>query len=226
MDCNNEYQSMKALDKIRELVDKICTGKDLEDLRYAVNSAMDHIATVTVIQYAQNIFNKYGVEIDLISPYVHALCKEIDEDMYFLDGDDEDDDEDNDWEDYRPPVRMDFDPENFDEYGDWPVVVFYVPGYGPSISREQIVRRGFNPNDPDYREMRFLDTNYLICFSKEDCIEKDDKYYLSGPAVIYAVDRKEQIRSLAEDEVMDILSICVHKEEKIGITEMPAIRLC
>ena len=105
-------------------------------------------------------------------------------------------------------------------------VVFYQPAYGPSVAWEPVVMRGFDLRDPSVRELRFLDTDYLICFEDGDVDLDDGMYFLDGPAVIYAIDKNEHIRSLTDDEIMKIISKCLSEEEDLGPGEAPVLRLC
>ena len=105
-------------------------------------------------------------------------------------------------------------------------VVFYQPAYGPSVAWEPVVMRGFDLRDPSVRELRFLDTDFLICFEDSDVDLDDGMYFLDGPAVIYAIDKNEHIRSLTDDEIMKIISKCLSEEEDLGPGEAPVLRLC
>ena len=109
-----------------------------------------------------------------------------------------------------------------------PKVVFYVPGYGPSVSVEPLITRGFDLKSQGTREIRFAETDFLICFHDEDVERTWNRYYLTGPAVIYAVDKDDMIRSLTEEEIRLITSICLHKEEKKNdeAGAFPVFRLC
>lgn len=103
-------------------------------------------------------------------------------------------------------------------------VVFYTPGYGPTVGIEGLLGDAFDPSDEGYREMRFLETDFLICFNSDDVVHLWGNYYLTGPAMIYAVDEHEEVRSLTEEEIVLIFSICKHKESRMGMK--PAFRLC
>ena len=105
-------------------------------------------------------------------------------------------------------------------------VIFYHPAYGPSVAWEPVVMRGFDLKSPSVKELRFLDTDFLICFKDEDVDRVDSKYYLDGAAVIYAIDKDEHIRSLSDAEISKIVSACLYKEEALGSCEMPVLRLC
>ena len=105
-------------------------------------------------------------------------------------------------------------------------VILYHPAYGPSVAWEPVVMRGFDFKSTSVKELRFLDTDFLICFKDEDVDRVDSKYYLDGPAVIYAIDKDEHIRSLSDAEISKIVSACLYKEEALGSCEAPVLRLC
>ena len=98
-------------------------------------------------------------------------------------------------------------------------VIFYHPAYGPSVAWDDF-------KSTSVKELRFLDTDFLICFKDEGVDRVDSKYYLDGPAVIYAIDKDEHIRSLSDAEISKIVSACLYKEEALGSCEAPVLRLC
>ena len=105
-------------------------------------------------------------------------------------------------------------------------VIFFQPAYGPSVAWEPFVMRGFDFTDPRVKELRFLDTDFLICFNDADVDRIDDMYLLDGPAVIYAIDKDEHIRSLSDEEISKIVSACLYKEESYDAIKEHVLRLC
>lgn len=214
------FKTLLALDMIRSDVADACDDK-LYKLLDTFNSVIDGIEAATVINMALDIINEDGFPKDFNKELMEMLRKGSS-------GDDAGDDDScgdvsQKTQEHKTTEKI---LQGLGEYRSWPTVVFYMPGYGPSVSREQIAMRRFDLNNIEHRELRFLDTDFLICFDIEDTVREDGKYYLGGPSVIYAVDKDDQVRSLTEDEVMSIITACLHKEETIGSGEMPVLRLC
>ncbi|HCG58483.1 MAG TPA: hypothetical protein DEV97_00525 [Lachnospiraceae bacterium] len=215
------FNTLLALDMIRGSVADACDEEGLSKLMETFNWVIDGIESTVVYNMAIDIIESDNAPKDFRADLLKLLIKEP------CDHDTGDDDSSGDAsQKEQEHMTTEKISENLNEYRSWPTVVFYMPGYGPTTSREQIVMRGFDLNNPEHREIRFMDTDFLICFDSADSVQEDGKYYLAGPSVIYAVNKDDQVRSLTEDEIMSIISACLHKEETIGIGEMPVLRLC
>ena len=215
------FNTLIALDMIRGCVTDACDEDGLSKLLDTFNAVIDGIEAATVYEMAKDIIETEDLPEDFGRDLMKLLIEEsCDDDVEKSDSDDVP------VKRVKEQIPVEKIVHDLGEYKSWPVVVFYVPGYGPTISREQISMRGFDLNNMEHKEIRFMDTEFLICFDSADTVREDGKYYLAGPSVIYAVGKDDQIRSLTEDEVMDIFSACLHKEETIGIGAMPVLRLC
>ena len=235
-DSRDYYSIIEEMNELQMAANDICTTNAGIPYKELLDMTIAAVEAAAAIRLAKENINRYGIPEDM-KDYSDIVFPSADKTKTEPDSSTEQDTSAETDMGRKPDSKAQSTKKNkgnggrkkmdeFDEYKEWPVVVFYYPGYGPTVSRDQIARRGFDLEDPYYREMRFLDTDYIICFNQTDTTEKDGKYYLIGPSAIYAVDKDEQIRSLTEDEVMEIVAICLHKEERIdgGITA--AFRLC
>lgn len=240
-------RELKVLDAISDIEDEVMgryrkdgdLGPFLEMFRYTMNN----LEAAVTFQMTGEHFKRLGLDFDKVlrsavsnsgnDESVSELIREI------LGSSEEDDEQEKKSKELAGNDSADGEPEKKSQAAapsellagltaEMPKVVFYVPGYGPSVSVEPLVSRGFDLKSKGTREIRFAETDFLICFHEEDVERSWDRYYLTGPAVIYAVDKDDMVRSLTEDEIRLITSICLHKEEtKADLAEAcPVFRLC
>lgn len=116
-----------------------------------------------------------------------------------------------------PEDRDDKEAENLSPADIYPSVVVYVPGLTPGLGTEGMVDDLVDLSDPRVKEIRFKETDFLIAFDAGNIRKLWNKYYLTGPAVIYAVDDRDEIRPLTFAEIMKIRAVLEHLEEKVVV---------
>ena len=214
-----------AIDNIRNTVGDVCEEGHLYPLEEVVNVALDIAEVVTVTRMLVAAMRSFGDGTNngeelagLISTVMEEAGIEPPRFSYSHQS------KDAKAEDQSKATEA--NKEGIQEEDTRKRVVLYTPGLFPKASLEDMSEGIFDSKDPGYREMRFADTDLLICFNDDDVCHLWGNSYLTGPSMIFAVDENEEMRSLEDDEVFKVLSVIIHKEEHFGMKKMPIFRLC
>lgn len=224
-----DLKVIEAIDNIRNTVGDIFEEDQLYSLKGSVNAVLDVVEAAAVIKMLVVVMrsfdgeHNYGEEwTDLINALmdeagIGTLRLSYSPSMGQQNVDAKAEDQDMAAEAKKEDIREEDTRKR---------VVLYTPGLFPKTSLENMSDGIFDPKDPGYREMRFADTDLLICFNDDDVCHLWGNSYLTGPSMIFAVDENEEMRSLEDDEVFKVLSVIIHKEEHFGMKKMPIFRLC
>ena len=224
-----DLKVIEAIDNIRNTVGDIFEEDQLYSLKGFVNAVLDVVEAAAVIKMLVVVMRSFDGEHNYGEEWadlINALMDEAGIGTLRLSYSPSMGQQNEDAKAEDQDMAAEANKEGAQEEDTRKRVVLYTPGLFPKASHEDMSEGIFDSKDPGYREMRFADTDLLICFNDDDVCHLWGNSYLTGPSMIFAVDENEEMRSLDDDEVFKVLSVIIHKEEHFGMKKMPIFRLC
>ena len=224
----SDYRAIEAIDTIRFRVEEACEEDELDILEDMINAALDRVEAAIVVKMMEDVLDTFEINTNSVEELAEMITEVfrgagINKDAHSTKSDES---KRNDDDSLEEEPQVDKAAEGSQEADTRKRVILYTPGQFPKKSLEDVGNGVFDQNAPGFREMRFAETDFLICFNEDDVCHLWGNSYLTGPSMIYAVDENEEVRSLTEQEMFKILSILIHKEEQFGRGRLPIFRLC